>query len=369
MNVFDNSEFNNLMRQNDAKTSTAFGANLLHEKKLPSAQSKPVKNCTPPKKEPPSQFYATSERAHHSFAGPSSSLSAASGSLNGCTSEKKSTCASSFQRPRFIEKSRALNSTHTKRPNQLNTITAPKSGSLIVLNTKKRDLRSIEEIMLDIQNKKCALSGSKDVSPVNETLETKHQSKRKTFGLHQIEEELKKSTFLKKNASIAPLTSTEEISPTAPDSLMSETVAPEGKFLKDNAKISTTKPHRNASEVTKKQSNASMTHNRHHSTESSTQIPATRTNANSKPKSAPREDTEEYYEQNYSSIIANMFGYDKSKYADEVDELFDDSAMESNLYEIEQEESRSRRIALQEDDLEQQLIEEASRKKRRLHGK
>lgn len=72
-------------------------------------------------------------------------------------------------------------------------------------------------------------------------------------------------------------------------------------------------------------------------------------------------DPEKYYAKNYSSIISNLFGYDRNKYAgNDEDDLSD---MEADYSTVMAEESRSSRLGKQED-LEEEL-KEIERKKRK----
>lgn len=75
----------------------------------------------------------------------------------------------------------------------------------------------------------------------------------------------------------------------------------------------------------------------------------------------PEKDPEKYYAKNYSSIISNLFGYDRNKYAgNDEDELSD---MEADYSTVMAEEARSSRLGKQED-LEEEL-KEIERKKRK----
>ncbi|XP_076369523.1 protein SPT2 homolog [Tachypleus tridentatus] len=72
------------------------------------------------------------------------------------------------------------------------------------------------------------------------------------------------------------------------------------------------------------------------------------------------DDTPVGEEEDYSSIIREIFGYDRRKY---IDDDFDDSNMEASYAEVMKEEKRSARIGLMED-LED-MRKEAEEKKRK----
>lgn len=75
-----------------------------------------------------------------------------------------------------------------------------------------------------------------------------------------------------------------------------------------------------------------------------------------------KDDPEKYYAKNYSSIISNIFGYNREKYAnnEEDDDLSD---METDYKTILSEEARSTRLGKQED-LEEELKEIERKKKK-----
>jgi len=66
-------------------------------------------------------------------------------------------------------------------------------------------------------------------------------------------------------------------------------------------------------------------------------------------------------ENDYSSAIKSIFGYDKSKYRDEDEDVSD---MEANFGTMMSEEARSTRLAMQEDDME--FRKEMDHKKRKM---
>ncbi len=72
------------------------------------------------------------------------------------------------------------------------------------------------------------------------------------------------------------------------------------------------------------------------------------------------EDPEKYFAKNYSSIISNMFGYDRNKYACQDD---DSSDMEADYELVLAEEARSTRLGKRED-LEEELKEIERKKKK-----
>jgi hypothetical protein len=81
------------------------------------------------------------------------------------------------------------------------------------------------------------------------------------------------------------------------------------------------------------------------------------------PKTAvdPDKEPEKYYAKNYSSIISNLFGYDRNKFSgNDEDDLSD---MEADYSTVMAEEARSSRLGKQED-LEEEL-KEIERKKRK----
>ena len=75
----------------------------------------------------------------------------------------------------------------------------------------------------------------------------------------------------------------------------------------------------------------------------------------------PEKNPEKYYAKNYSSIISNLFGYDRKKYAGNDDD--DLSDMEADYSTVMAEEARCKRIAQQED-LEEEL-KDIERKRRK----
>ena len=69
----------------------------------------------------------------------------------------------------------------------------------------------------------------------------------------------------------------------------------------------------------------------------------------------PLEQKEEFYDSNYSSIIQNMFGYNRKKYA-EYEEDYDSDDMEATNEDIEREEKQSARLARLEEEKEEELL-------------
>lgn len=75
---------------------------------------------------------------------------------------------------------------------------------------------------------------------------------------------------------------------------------------------------------------------------------------------------DEFIEQNYSSIIQNMFGYDRNKYRD-ID--YDSDEMEASQREIDEEERRSAYLARLEEENEERLLKEKQiEKEKRRRG-
>ena len=230
-------------------------------------------------------------------------------------------------------------------------VTAPSNLSLIPLGQNKRDLRTIEEIMIDMKNK--TASGQ-----LQKTNESKTSNPGQKMRISKPTETT--TTTGQKGVNC----STQAIKKTLSDNGKIEKRAIDKSAANDNYEL----PHkprsisRNPVAIGNKQEAI---------------LPSTIT-ANSKPKSfagidkqqvtnsssdlqkrkhknqkTTPQDDEEYYAQNYSQIISKLFNYDKSKYSDEIGELVDEALMESSFDDIEREEKRSKRIAAYEDKQEQ----------------
>ncbi|KAJ1974258.1 hypothetical protein H4R34_004786 [Dimargaris verticillata] len=66
-----------------------------------------------------------------------------------------------------------------------------------------------------------------------------------------------------------------------------------------------------------------------------------------------------------SSVLKDLFGYDRSKYANGADDDYDDDDMETSAHTLRLEEARSARIARQEDEREEELERQAEERRRR----
>ncbi len=90
-------------------------------------------------------------------------------------------------------------------------------------------------------------------------------------------------------------------------------------------------------------------------------VPKPQIESKPKPKTVPERDPEKYYAKNYSSIISNIFGYDRNKYAGNDDD--DLSDMEADYRTVMAEEARCARIGKEEDLVEEE--KDLERKKRK----
>lgn len=187
---------------------------------------------------------------------------------------------------------------------------APPNIPLIALNQKKRDLRTIEDIMLDMRKEK-----------PSSTQNTNSSSNKR---LNPIGTSIKQ-----------PNSTLKEPAPTnSNNSASKHSLLPIGK--------------------------STLLTNTQHSKEK--QAPK---RAAASPSPTSSQEDEEYYKNNYSQIISKMFNYSKESFRDEMDELFDDALMEASFSDIEREESRSRSLAVQEDRREAAASASASTAKSR----
>lgn len=209
-------------------------------------------------------------------------------------------------------------------PRRTKQIIAPPDVQLIPLGQKRRDLRTIEEIMIDMKGQK---------EPPKSLPNVKLQPNIKTQPNVNSRPNVKAQMNEKSSADLPSKEARNIVSSSIESNSVPNTLSKHKIILNQkNGTISRST----------QQDNQRLPHEinqSHHKSKHSHQ-------------QAESED-EEYYANNYSQIISKLFNYDKSKYSNEMDELIDEALMESSYDDIEKEEKRSKRIAVHEDVQEQ----------------